>query len=214
MLNIISNNCVGGFITRDILHTEYKNPFIWTTTEALDMISLMSNFMTINWANFSLEMDDNCTMFGIIDNKVKTRFTHYKLNPNAHNIVIGGPANNDIYSDKIWEYICLKYISRVKRLCTCGITPIFICCGANNRPRYDFGKDFTLDEQEQLYHIATANKVRLIISFKNNINLPNTEYVTVVEQTQSFLHDGIDFAKYLWNNAVQEVYRMQTNCIQ
>jgi hypothetical protein len=207
-MNIISNNCVGGFITRDILHIEYKNPFIWTTTEASDMISLIANFMTINWAKFSLDMDDEHTMFGIIDNKVKMRFTHYKFNANAHSTVIGGPNKNDIYSDKIWEYILEKYISRAKRMCTSGITPTFICCGANNRPRYKFGKDFTLDEQEQLYQIATSNKLRLIISFQKNIHLPNNEYVTILEQNQSFSHDGIDFAKYIWSNVFQEAHCM------
>ena len=32
-MNIITNNCLGGHIYRDVLKTEYQNPFIWCFLE-------------------------------------------------------------------------------------------------------------------------------------------------------------------------------------
>lgn len=79
--------------------------------------------------------------------------------------------------------------------------PIFIGCGANSRPRYNFGKDFTF---ETLNNITKETKYKTYISFDNMYNLQNTSNVKFIPQTTKFYHNGIDFGKYLYEKIKHE----------
>ena len=56
-MNIITNNCLGGFIYRDILKTEYQNPFIWTGIEIEKFIDFVDNFDKIDFTNVMIEKE-------------------------------------------------------------------------------------------------------------------------------------------------------------
>lgn len=58
-MNIITNNCLGGFIYRDILKTEYQNPFIWTYIKTNEFIFLCENYNKINFHNYELSKKGN-----------------------------------------------------------------------------------------------------------------------------------------------------------
>lgn len=105
---IISNNCVSGFIQRDILNQAYNNPFIWTTIEGNDFYLLIKHFNEIDFMNYSIEKDNKWKFSIVIENKITIQQTHYKLDPFCKNIKIGGPNNNDIYIIAEYGNISMK----------------------------------------------------------------------------------------------------------
>ena len=53
-MNIICNNCVGGYFYRDVLKTEYPNPFIWTQISAKEFIKLIENYDKIDFHKYKI----------------------------------------------------------------------------------------------------------------------------------------------------------------
>jgi len=47
-MNIISNNCLGGFIYKDFLQIKYENPFIFSLMDYDDFLYLLENYETID----------------------------------------------------------------------------------------------------------------------------------------------------------------------
>ena len=83
---IISNNCIGGFWYRDIVKTDYENPFIWCTIKLSDFIRIIENFNTINFSNAKciisegemVKKSGNKWTKIFLDGKYNVFFTHYK----------------------------------------------------------------------------------------------------------------------------------------
>jgi len=115
MKNIISNNCLGGYVYRDILKEEYQNPFIWTRLDNIDFINLLENFDTLNFKNIELfKESDKLEKFRLkIDNKIKLQFNHYLFDSNYNKPTIIGI---DVHYNKIWEYIANVYLRRLNRM--------------------------------------------------------------------------------------------------
>lgn len=194
-MNIISNNCVSGFIQRDILKQAYNNPFIWTTIEEVDMKNLILHFDDIDFENVDLYKDERWNFYIRIDDIVNVNLTHYKFAKEYDKPTIAGPNNNDIFYNRIWEYIVEKYMARVNRMKTQNEKPIFILCGANDRPRYNFGNDYSLDI---LTEISNKTNYKTIFSFKEMPAEIKNPLCLKVEQPSSFKHNGIDFAHFLY----------------
>lgn len=115
-MNIITNNCLGGFIYRDILKEEYKNPFIWTSINHLDLIDLIENFDTINFVNIMIDRDGKelgNNFITIIDDKYKIYNHHVWFSAKDNEPRIEG---NNVFYNKPWEYIVEKYEKRLKRM--------------------------------------------------------------------------------------------------
>lgn len=124
-MNIISNNCLGGFIYKDFLQIKYENPFIFSRMNYEDFLYLLVNYENINFENFELiKESDKLEKFRIIiDNKIKVQFNHYKFDKDC--IISTVKIFNDektmrtttnVYYNKIWEYIVEKYEQRIKRM--------------------------------------------------------------------------------------------------
>lgn len=115
-MNIITTNCLGGFIYRDILKQEYKNPFIWTGC-ACDFVDFLKNFDKINFDNINIISSNNKhdgIMYIVIDEKYKWRNMHVKFSanddiPRYYNF-------HEVYYNKPWEYIYNNYMKRLKRM--------------------------------------------------------------------------------------------------
>ena len=79
-MNIITSNCLGGFIYRDILNQEYQNPFIWTKFLNNEMfIDFVDNFKNINFDNVMIEKEgDGLTnnFITVIDDKYFLKNRH------------------------------------------------------------------------------------------------------------------------------------------
>lgn len=115
-MNIITNNCLGGFIYKDILKEEYQNPFIWTLFDPDEYIDFIDNFDTINFDNYELIKEGNGLSNNfqlLIDCKYHLKFIHYNFEASADTPYIKGV---DVYYNRIWEYIVEKYITRLKRM--------------------------------------------------------------------------------------------------
>lgn len=128
-MNIVSNNCTGGFIYSELLHSRFSNPFIWCRVSLDDFLFLMQYWDSINFLNARLvkhgELLDDTAPFAIrVDDKFEIRYTHYYFNsrcetPEARQYGRG----TSFFSNKIWEIIIKKYISRVSRM---NSAPIFV----------------------------------------------------------------------------------------
>lgn len=136
-LNILSNNCLGGFIYRDILHVPYSNPFIWTLFDTDMFISFLSNYSSINFGNYTVkkrsenwDIDDDFDT--IIDNRyiiqnIHMHFDAHATVPTTVNDAKGIQRSlwtNGVRYAFIWEYIADCYKKRVARMARTSHTAI------------------------------------------------------------------------------------------
>lgn len=121
-MNIITDSCLGGFLYRDILKENYKNPFIWTRIGINEFIDFVDNFENIDFTNVMIDKDGpGLTNFKtIIDDKYT--FTNRHIIFSKNDIIPRVNYDNihtdwvNVYYNKPWEYILEKYNNRVKRM--------------------------------------------------------------------------------------------------
>ena len=123
-MNVLSNNCLGGFIYRDILHSEYKNPFIWTFIEINSFIDFVDKFKTINFNNVIIDKEGKeykNNFITVIDDKYRFRNGHIifskkdktpRIQPDRNTVL----NHINVYFNKPWEYILIKYENRKNRM--------------------------------------------------------------------------------------------------
>lgn len=144
-MNIISSNCLGGHLYRDLLHCEYGNPFIWSRIHNEDFIYLISNFSKINFYNYEiLKQAPELKKFKIrIDDKFEVNYNHHIFSPKHSTPTKIGI---DVYYNKIWEYITEKYEKRL----------------AIMEDRIDLVAvdDFGGYDIERIYNICKSNRIR------------------------------------------------------
>ena len=128
-INIISNNCVGGFIYRDILCESYKNPFIWTLFDDKPFVSMIKNFDHINFRRYTIRKQSNNWNIHndfdtIIDDVYRVHNIHMYFDQYARIPMSANgapPAERHLWTTgvryaKIWEYISDCYKKRVHRM--------------------------------------------------------------------------------------------------
>ena len=158
MKNIISNNCLGGYVYRDILKEEYQNPFIWTRLDNTDLINLLENFDTLNFKNIELFKESNkLEKFRLkIDNKIKLQFNHYLFDSKYDKPTIIGI---DVHYNKIWEYIVNVYLRRLNRMVK-TIDYIFI----EDNGTYDVDRIIKITQKNKIKTFIITNKKSKFIS--------------------------------------------------
>ncbi len=128
-MNIISNDCVAGYIYTKQLKTEFINPFAWSSMNIDNFCNLIKNFDTINYQNINCQLIINksgvCELGSIIpqiiiDNKVEVNYFHYQQNDeyDAPTKVYGYKYYNDMT-----KYASDEYFKRLNRMTE---PPIFI----------------------------------------------------------------------------------------
>ena len=177
MKNIIGNSCVSAFITNDLLHQQFINPFCWATLDFKSMYNLIKYYDYINWKNYEIIKDKKWMFYTIVDNKVKIRWVHYKFSPNDKILKRGKP---DIKYCKIWEYINDKYNIRINRMLKYNIEPIFIVRSLHK------GHWYTKDEIKQICDIKSKYKIIIV---NNNYDF-SKEYPNIIFHTTHFKEDG------------------------
>lgn len=90
---LIGNNCLVGYIYRDILKQEYQTPFIWSRIWKEDFEKLISQYDMLNFDNFELKkinslnksnndfyilLDDTIKIFISTINLIKTMLNRLK----------------------------------------------------------------------------------------------------------------------------------------
>lgn len=122
-MNIISNNCIGGFIYRDIIKEQYKNPFIWSFMKTDPFFDMCENFDTVDFRNVEDHLNDSSiypeNRSGLlIDGKYPLAFHHVWLDPNYPTpTVIKGWGNGiNVKCLDPRKYIREKYFKRLSRM--------------------------------------------------------------------------------------------------
>lgn len=127
-MNIISNNCLSGFLYKDFLKQEFGNPFVWSVIDFKSMLYLVQNYDKINFRNYKLVKDKNWNFSIIIDEHVKIQYVHYKFSPTATTIIHNPMIAGEVFYNKIWEYIIAVYDKRLTRM---SEKPIFCIMNFN-----------------------------------------------------------------------------------
>ena len=169
-MNEISNNCCGGWLYTHN-NSEYTNPFMWSIIQYDSIIYLLQHFCDINWSNITISKSPlrNNTYQIIVDKHVAIHYIHCLFNPEKTipTKVFRQNVGNDIDYCYIWEYICNKYITRVKRMISVGENPIFLLVPNNGNCNWNEA------QINNLMNIHTNFK-RILITQNNNIKSNNT----------------------------------------
>lgn len=169
MKNIITNNCLGGYIYRDILKEEYQNPFIWVRLDNIDLIKLLENYETLNFKNIEIfkeskKLENFCLK---IDDVVKIKCSHYVFDSKYNTPTIIGV---DVHYNKIWEYIIDIYLKRLKRMQK-EINYVFI----EDDGTYNIDKILSILQEKKIKTFIITNKKHKFLS-ENLVIVPHIKY--------------------------------------
>lgn len=118
-MNIISNDCLGGFIYNNVLKAEYTTPFIWNRIWNDDFLYLVDNLENIDFTKYELLPTTENTFHLRIDNKIDVWYNHYIQDDNCKTPITGINDEHNTWLDvkyyKIKEYLLEKYNNRLAR---------------------------------------------------------------------------------------------------
>lgn len=186
--NLVGNSCVSSYITRDILKQKFVNPFVWNIFDFNSSYNLVKNWDNINFEKFKLVNNFDGTFSILIDDLVKVKYVHYLYSQKDTEI---RKENNDVYYNKIQDYVIDKYLSRIKFVRS--VSPIFLFATANFG--LDRHKPFTLYEQKLLEMLDC--KYPIVISFKEMIS---SNKLITIRQNYPFIDNGLQFSSYVYDN--------------
>ena len=193
MHNIIANSCIGGYIYRN-LGEPFRNPFTWAMIRSQSFIQLIRTYDIIDWDNIELLWDtdnplkDRKTYKLCVDKQFMLHYTHYLDDERFETPLKDGV---DIRYNRITDYIIEKYTSRVRRMLSDSINPIFlILCSEYKRYDYTLDNQIKLCEKTQdssyikiiitkykeLLRFQDTNTIIFITEFEPNIPPHNTEW--------------------------------------
>ena len=115
-MNILTNNCMGGNVYRDILMEEYKNPFIWTLFNPDDFIDFIESYHNIDFSKYELgrhgkKLENN--FYIKLDDRFIINETHKYFDAKYNTPTKVG---FDIRYNKIWTYILELFEKRLERM--------------------------------------------------------------------------------------------------
>lgn len=157
-MNIISSNCLGGFIYKDVLNSDYKNPFIWTRFEFDTFVDFINHYEEINFNNVMIDrigntLSNNFTT--IIDDKYTLKNRHICFSKQYTKPTVKREGFVMVYYNKPWEYILEKYNSRVKRMLELNERPIIVY--------YDPDHKITKENLEKLSKVFEDKNYKCLI---------------------------------------------------
>lgn len=186
-MNIITSNCLGGFIYRDVLNQEYQNPFIWTKFLNNEMfIDFVDNFKNINFDNVMIEKEgDGLTnnFITVIDDKYFLKNSHIYFSILDSVPRIDNRVYCNTYYNRPWEYILEKYEKRLKRM---TMENIVICL---------YELTFTEEQILKLIDVCKNHNYKCLIFAQNKIE---SDYAKILY----FRHN-----KDPWNIEMFEKYK-------
>ena len=126
-MNIIGNSCASSYITRDLIHEQFNNPFTWCSVSEADILYVMKHYDKINWENVQISLYNNATFNikctkAIVDSCIEIKYPHYCLSNSALTV-----KGINVYANNIVEWVQEKYISRIGRMKFAGKP--FFCIG-------------------------------------------------------------------------------------
>lgn len=182
--HIISNNCLAGFIYRD-LELRNQHPFIWSTLLHNDYVTLMDEYDKIDFNNFNVvptmlqDQIKNGSFTVLIDNnKLKVSYVHYHQDNECKEIVSQG---NDLYYNKMQSYVDELYKRRVNRMLENGLKqPIFLLVKNNY---------YSIDEFYDIAYKPTKYKKIVLLPYDYQIQLDKVPRNTYIVHIPSGIDD-------------------------
>lgn len=160
-MNIISNSCLGSYISRDCLKSPYNNPFCWSVIDDNSICNLIKNYQKIDFNKYELTKDKNWNFYITIDKQVKVWYVHYRFSKTDNTI---RKDDVDVFYNKIWEYIIDCYEKRIKRMTE---TPIFVLGSSWG------GGALTKNSIKSISQIQTNYKIIMTSNVDIDFKLPN-----------------------------------------
>lgn len=172
-MNIISNNCIGGYIYTET-KTMYNNPFMWTNILTPEFVNLVNSYNNIDFLNYNItyehtgwndngDLPKNTLVTTVhIDNLVDVYYTHhlyYSKYDTIHKLTNG----NRLLSNNMKDFVDEKYNSRIQRMIKVNEPPIFIYL------EWDYEK-----ESDILLENKTDNIIIISAKYKTEI-MPKME---------------------------------------
>lgn len=184
-MNIISNCCLGGFITRDILHEQFSNPFVWAWITTDDVCFLAEHYGNIDFRKFTIaphdgKLIDDCCFDVIVDRCIKIVNAHYQFKSGCVNIQQDHERNLVVHN-KIWEFVVKKYIERVKRMYSLREHPVFALCDNRNGCG-----TFT---HEQVNFLSRQTKYKIVFCSEIDYSDKNSNSFLFIHKNGNLLHE-------------------------
>ena len=131
-MNIIANNCCGGWFYR--LHqVQFNNPFIWMVASYDSIYNAMEHFYDINWANIQLSESRlrKNTYIITVDKLIELHYVHYILSEECTELTVRPHKlypeyDGNILGDQIWNYVVDTYMKRTRRMIASAEQPSFL----------------------------------------------------------------------------------------
>lgn len=190
-MNLITNRCLGAYIYRDVLHEQYKNPFIWTGIETPDFQRLFEFYDSIDFNKTIIGAENPQELkhfYLVIDGKVRVDYSHVLFERTATSPILRG---NNIYYNKPWEYIVDKYAERLLRMIE---PPVFMFMDI------DFNRDYDISD------IAYRCKKPLKVITCDK-DFPVNEFVTTLLVEHKDWRT-VEWWKYMFNNYLADIQRL------
>lgn len=154
-ITIISDDCLGGFVYKEVLKEIYTSPFIWTRIYTKDFIQLVKNIETINFEKYELIKEEgHANTLGIlIDSKYPLYFHHVIYDESCKTPTVkNSDFGIDIHYAEPWIYVQEKYVERIKRITK---NKVFIFNDIDNR--------ISSDEIDELVEYIKSTEYRFIL---------------------------------------------------
>lgn len=166
MTNIISNSCLGSYITRDCLKQRFINPFCWNVIDFESYKALVSNYKNIDFADARVEVAtrDPLRFCVVIANKIRVIYEHYIKDDSCDKAEIRG---NNVFCRDIEDYILSKYFSRIRMGAQ---APVFICGSSYTMSKY------TPEKLQELV-FSNRDKYKLIIVVNDPVHFSKLEHL-------------------------------------
>lgn len=191
--NIISNTCIGSYITTKCLMLPLQNPFSWSVIDSDSILALLEHFYDIDFSNIRVNQVSDFYKI-TIDNVVSVNYIHYHYSKTATNLVQHGP---DLFFNQMADYVTAKYFERLKRMALNNSKPIFVLGFANGKAN---SKWYWTENDVNKVLNATSN-YNIIASFEYNVNHMSNNNIEYIPQHQTFIDNGLEFSKYIFDTS-------------
>lgn len=198
--NIISNDCVGGYIYKDWLKTDNQNPFIWSSIDIENFIKIVEFYNDIDFRKIKCELVLNnsgiCKQGSlipkiIIDDDIEVNYFHY-----IYDKAFKAPTSRSGYTlyENIISYTIEAYNRRLIRMVE---RPTFIWDVTRIKWYNKTGKD----PLNTLEKIETDSP---IIIYQPNIVNSKKGNITLLNKTNGSFEVNVS-AKNIYNNALKNI---------
>lgn len=191
MVNLISNSCVGAYITTICLDQPYVNPFCWNIIDFKSFKNLIEKYNSIDFKKIKLTEKKTLNKYSLtIDGLVTVLYEHYIKSEQYKEVV---KKNCNVYYKDIDKYIISKYNARLKL----NKNPIFLAGSSwpNGSYSCDEFKELILTNKDRFRLIIIVNSLENFQKLKIFESKKTKIYYTKLEKNNKQLSLDL-YSKY------------------